>query len=419
MANIKEAPERFGIPLEGEVPFEPLVEIHRLNPEKMWRIAEQMVGFSLEVEEGDRLLIEYEPGSRQLVEMIGYIAASRGAAVLPRCSDPSVEAAILAGVEQHPTSRIHEEMIGPQYADIGWATKVAIARCKDAPEAMDIVDGDIASESAKAKEARLWTRVSRRPWCLIYIPTPAEAGLDEMDYGNYVDVFLNACDRPWEEVEKAQDILIATLSEGKVLEFFADEDNPDERWRTRLTMNIDGMTFANSTIRKNFPGSEVFSAPVRETITGRFALPYKVMFGDKMLPNLVLEFEEGRVVKHYTDGDMEWVQRVLDTDEGAREVGEVAFGTNPAFKRPFLNGLYVEKVGGSFHLAIGSAYPFTEYAGRPVRVDNEVRSANHEDLTRMMLPKFGGGRVLLDGKEIQRDGAFLDPRLEILNPLQD
>ena len=192
----------------------------------------------------------------------------------------------------------------------------------------------------------------------------------------------------------------------------------DERWRTEVEMSIEGMIFANATIRINFPGSEVFSAPVRGTINGRFGVPYPVIFGGKMFPNLGFIFKDGKVVEHFTDGDMQAAEKILDTDEGAREVGEVAFGTNPVFNRPYLNGLYVEKVGGSFHLALGSAYLYTTYADRPVVLNNGVESANHEDLTRMMLLSYGGGKVLLDGEEIQKNGIFVDERLAILNPIE-
>ena len=75
----------------------------------------------------------------------------------------------------------------------------------------------------------------------------------------------------------------------------------------------------------------------------------------------------------------------------------------------------MEKVGGSFHITPGCAYSYKEYAGKPVNLDNGVRSAIHEDLTCMMLPEYGGGKVVVDGEVIQENGQFLDPRLEILN----
>ena len=179
------------------------------------------------------------------------------------------------------------------------------------------------------------------------------------------------------------------------------------------------MTFANSTINANYPGSEVFSAPVAGTISGRLTLPYPVMFAGKKLPNLTLVFEKGRVVSHTVEGDaklQEYVTSVLDSDDGSCQVGEVAFGTNPSFYKPMLNALFAEKVGGSFHIALGDSYKMKKYAGRDVNLDNGVESQNHIDLTRMMTQKFGGGKVVLDNNVIQKDGIFKDSRLAILNP---
>lgn len=416
MPALSEAQKRFQEQLPEDRVFQTRAEILQFDPEKMWKIAEAMVNFSLEVVKGDRLLIESNPGSRQLVEMIGYIAASNGAAVVNRCKDSSVEAAIFAGAGQSGQIGIHDEMMVPHYADVGWATKVACVRCVDDPDAMEIVDPKTYAAANKAFEARLRLRVDRRRWTLIYIPTKAEAARDQMGYEEYVDMFLRACDRPWTEVKAAQEVLVKILRLGDQLELYADENNPDKNWRTSLRMSIKGMIFANATVDVNFPGSETFASPRRRTIEGQLALPYPVVFGDKPLPNLILRFEKGKVVEHSTGGDTQWVEKILNTDKGAREVGEVAFGTNPVFDRPMLNRMFVEKVGGSFHIAVGAAYPWTEFAGQQVVIDNGVRSANHEDLTRMMLAKYGGGRVVLDGQLIQENGFFLDERLSVLNP---
>lgn len=417
MSAEKKADDFLKTPLNTNNQHEPWREIVRFNPQKMWRIAELMVQKSLQITEGDRLLLQYNSGSSQLASMVGYQAAEQGAAVVARCEDPTVEAAILAGIGRHRTPAVFEEIVLPQAADIAWATKAAIVKCMDTPEAMDIVDGQIAAQWSQAREPLFQTRIERRRWALVYLPTKAEARLDQMNYEDYVDMFFRACDRPWEEIKDAQQVLIdEILNPGKLLQVVAGE-NLNERWRTNLTMSIDGQTFANSTIGRNIPGSEVFSSPVRGTIRGRLALPYPVMFGDKVLPNLILTFEDGRAVHYETDDEsgMEWVEQQLNIDEGAREVGEIALGTNRAFNRPLLNGLYVEKVGGSGHLALGNAYQFRIYEGRPVVLDNGVRSADHIDLTYMMLPQYGGGRVMVDGKMVQYNGDFLDPRLEILN----
>jgi aminopeptidase len=244
------------------------------------------------------------------------------------------------------------------------------------------------------------------------LPTPQEAAMDEVDYGDFVRAVFQACDRDWPKVKETQDTLIDILRNGKKLTIMAGED----RWRTHLEMDISGMIFANQTTELNFPGSEVFSAPVRYSTQGTYTIPYKLRFAGNTLPNLGLVFEKGRVVDAFTDGDRNWVQSTLDTDKGSREIGEIAFGTNGALTRPTLNSMYVEKTTG-VHIALGNAYEFDTFAGKPVRVDNGVRSYHHIDLARVMSPDYPG-RVLLDGVEIQRNGFFRDPRLQILNPLQ-
>ena len=419
--TVTESPalKRLQAPLQQGKLYEAASEIKRFDPVRIEGLADLIVNRSLRVVDEDRVLLRYSPGARQMAEFIAYKASLKGAAVLSRVDDPLVVAAALAGAGENETPRVFDEMAAGLNADVAWATKVAFARSNDEPDANDIVPGEVMKKWYDATDASVRLRVDRRPWTLIYLPTEAEAKIDQMQFDQYVDMFFRACERDWDKIDAAQNILIDEyLNPGKELELFAG-DNLDEKWQTHLKMSIEGQTFASSTVDKNVPGSEAFSSPKRGTISGRLALPYPVMFGGRKLPNLILEFKEGRVVNFEVESDnpadAEWVQSVLDRDEGAREVGEVAFGTNRVFDRPMLNGLFVEKVGGSFHIAIGSSYLFKEYNGKPVNLDNGVRSKNHEDLTCMMLPQYGGGRVLVDGILIQENGEFLDPRLAILN----
>lgn len=382
----------------------------RFDPDKLSRIAESMVDSSLGVVSGDNLLIVYNPGGAQLAEFIKTLATDRKVDVRLQCDDPLEDAQFLLRLGEHPAADAFHELVSVRESNANWASKFAMIRCIETPNSMESVAGEILSEFRRVLNVVNTIR-NQKDWVLTAIPTEAEAELDGIPYESYVDLYFRACNRDWKEVEKAQDILIQeVLNPAKQLEFFAD--------RTFLTMSIEGQTFANSTIQRNIPGSEVFTGPKRGTVEGRLTLQYPLMFGGRKLPNLTFRFIDGRVAQFETDGEdnMSRVEHVLDTDEGAREVGEVALGTNSVLNRPMLNTLYVEKVGGSFHIALGRAYTYTEYAGRPVHVDNGVKSANHIDLTRLMLPQFGGGKVIVDGKVIQQDGRFVDRRLAILNP---
>ncbi len=192
-------------------------------------------------------------------------------------------------------------------------------------------------------------------------------------------------------------------------------------------MSIDGMTFCNSTIDLNYPGSEVFSAPVLHSVNGQIYAEGEYLKDGYLIKNIFLKIENGRIVEAHADSGNEELQAILNRDDqkpgfGSRFFGEVALGTNPGLTRRFFNSLLNEKVGGSFHMAIGHCYSYNEYDGQPVKVNNgntEDKTSLHWDLTILMHRKpdgSGGGRVIVDGEIIQLDGKFLDPDLAILNP---
>ena len=243
-------------------------------------------------------------------------------------------------------------------------------------------------------------------------------------YEDYLKVFVEACNQPWEEIRMAQSLLKDMFDEGKNLEFRANEDDPELKKRTQVSMSIEGMTFANSTIARNIPGSEVFSAPVLDSVNGQIFAPGKYMYDGKMMEDIYLRIENGMIVEFDAKVGKSDLQDILDqAPPVSRRFGEVALGTNPGLTRRYFNSLLNEKVSGSFHMAIGHCYTYNEYDGEPVMVDNGniQEGAPHWDLSILMhrnADGSGGGKVVLDGEAIQVDGSFLDTRLAILNPRQ-
>lgn len=244
---------------------------------------------------------------------------------------------------------------------------------------------------------------------LTVIPTEKDAEIDGIAYNDYVKLFFEMCDQPWDDISRAQQALIAELDAGKTLRF-TNNDGTD------ISMDIEGFTFCNSLIAKNVPGSEVFSAPKRDSVNGtivakgRFAPPHD---RGEIIENLTMTFNNGRLVSYKADKGLAAFEKELNVDEGARWIGEVGIGTNPHLKTHVANGLLVEKIGGSFHLALGACYTMKEYEGKPVNVDNGNQSTLHWDVTTMLHGK--GGRIYLDGRMIMDDGKFLDPKYDVLN----
>lgn len=264
-------------------------------------------------------------------------------------------------------------------------------------------------------------------WTLFLWPTEYEAERERLPYKEYFRIYMEAYNQPWREIKKAQAVLKDRLDRGKVLEFHANEDDSDSSKQTRLTMSIEDMTFCNSTIDRNYPGSEVFSAPVLDSVNGQIYADGEYLKNGYLMKNIFLRIENGRIVEAYAEEGNEGLQALLNRDDekpgfGSRYFGECALGTNRGLLRRFFNPLLNEKVGGSFHMAIGHCYTMTEYCGDPVNVNNrntEEKTSLHWDLTILMHRKIdgsGGGRVVLDREVIQRDGMFVDSALEILNP---
>jgi aminopeptidase len=244
---------------------------------------------------------------------------------------------------------------------------------------------------------------------LTVIPTEKDAEIDGIDYQEYTKLFFEMCDQPWDAISLAQQQLILELNAGKHLRF-TNNDGTD------IEMNIDGFTFCNSLIAKNVPGSEVFSAPHRDSVNGiivakgRFSPPHDK---GEVIENLTLEFKNGRLVSYRAEKGLEAFENEINLDEGARWIGEVGIGTNPYLKTHVANGLLVEKIGGSFHLALGACYTMKEYQGVPVNVDNGNQSTVHWDVTTMLHGKEG--RIYIDGRMIMDDGKFIDAKYDVLN----
>jgi len=245
-------------------------------------------------------------------------------------------------------------------------------------------------------------------YTITVLPTEKDAELDQIPYQNYVDLFFRMCDVDWNKVDEAHQVLIAKLDAGKILHI-TNNDGTD------VTMDIEGFTFANSRVAKNVPGSEVFSAPRRDSVNGTIVAKGRFIpkTSRELIENITLQIKDGKIIHYAADTGFEHLRAIIEMDEGSHYFGEIGIGTNPVLKQHITNSLMVEKIGGSFHIAIGAAYEYTDYLGDPVTLDNGNRSGLHVDITTMLYGKEG--MMYLDGKIIMKDGKFTDPQLAYLN----
>ncbi len=175
---------------------------------------------------------------------------------------------------------------------------------------------------------------------------------------------------------------------------------------TDLAFSIKGIGAVPCEGRRNLPDGECYTAPVRDSVNGVIAYNTPSVYQGTTFERLSFTFEGGRIVKAAGDPP-DRLQALLDTDEGARYVGEFSLGFNPFILHPMKDTLFDEKIAGSLHLTPGQAYKGT---------DNGNRSGIHWDLVLIQRPEYGGGEVWFDGELVRKDGLFVVPDLVGLNP---
>jgi aminopeptidase len=231
-------------------------------------------------------------------------------------------------------------------------------------------------------------------WSLTMFPTQAYASEAEMSLSDYEDFYYRAClcDRPdpvaaWREQSEEIDRLAEWIS-GK-------EEVHLEGPGTDLRLNISGRTFIAANGKHNMPDGEFFTGPIEDSASGEVAFTYPAIYGGREVTGIKLRFDEGKVVDASAERNEEFLAEMLDSDDGARRLGELGIGANYGIDRFTKELLLDEKIGGTIHLALGMSYPETGGVNK---------SALHWD---MVCDLRQGGRITVDGQELQRDGKFV------------
>jgi aminopeptidase len=231
-------------------------------------------------------------------------------------------------------------------------------------------------------------------WMVTLFPTDAHAMEAEMSLAEYEDFYYGAClvdaDDPVAEWKKEDDRL------NRLVEWMKPRREVHiEGEGTDLTLDVSGREFIAASGRVNFPDGEFFTGPVENGTRGVVSFTYPAIYGGRAVEGIRLEFDGGRVVDASASKNEEFLIQTLDTDEGARVLGELGIGTNYGIERFSGEILLDEKIGGTIHLALGNSYPETGGVNT---------SAIHWD---MVCDLRGGGRITVDGDVLEEDGKLL------------
>lgn len=241
-------------------------------------------------------------------------------------------------------------------------------------------------------------RVKNTKWCILRYPNASMAQMSKMNKDEFEDYFFNVCNLDYKKMSKAMDSLKNLMNKTDKVHILGDG--------TDLTFSIKGIPAEKYTGTFNIPDGEVASAPVKTSVNGYITYNTKTTYNGILFNNIKFEFKDGKIIKAIANKTKE-LNEILDTDEGARYIGEFAFGLNPYIEKTIGDTLFDEKIKGSFHFTPGDSLEES---------DNGNRSNIHWDIVNIQRPEYGGGEIYFDDVLIRKDGIFVLPELQCLNP---
>jgi aminopeptidase len=240
-------------------------------------------------------------------------------------------------------------------------------------------------------------RVKKTKWVVLRWPTPSMAQLAGMSTEAFEDFYFDVCTLDYRKLMPGMKALKRLMERTDRVEI----KGPG----TDLRFSIKKIPAVICGGDRNIPDGEVFSCPVKDSVQGKVAFNAPSIYQGIGFDGIRLEFKDGKIVDA-TSNETRKLNKILDSDPGARYIGEFSLGFNPRVLQPMRDILFDEKIAGSFHFTPGQAYE---------EADNGNRSQVHWDMVSVQRPEYGGGEIYFDGKLIRRDGEFAPKQLRSLN----
>lgn len=248
------------------------------------------------------------------------------------------------------------------------------------------------------KPLHIEQRVKHTRWCILGYPNNSMAQSANMSTDDFEDFYFNVCNLDYRRMSAAMDSLVNIMQNTDMVRI--------KGKGTDLSFSIKGLPAIKCDGQLNIPDGEVFSAPHRTSVNGTISYNTPSVYMGTTFENICFEFKDGKIIKA-TSNNTEMLDKILDTDEGARYIGEFSIGLNPYIEKPMKNTLFDEKIKGSLHFTPGGCYD---------ECDNGNKSAVHWDLVLIQRPEYGGGEIWFDDILIRKDGVFVHEKLKCLNP---
>jgi aminopeptidase len=365
-----------------------------MHDPRLDQLARQLVRYSTNVQKGERVMLDVFDAPQAIsLALIRAVVAAKA----------------------HPIIKLHDAVVTRELMLHADASTYDLL-CKNNLDLMKEMDAyiavrgshniteqsDVPAEKMKLVMEKMRPvineRVNNTKWCVLRWPTPAMAQQAGMSTQAFEDFFFRVCLLDYKSLVPAMNSLKKLMDAAKNVHI----TGPG----TDLRFSLKGLKAIACSGTHNIPDGEVFSAPVKTSVEGYITYNAPSIYQGTSFDNVRLEFSKGKIIKA-TANNTKAINKILDSDEGARYIGEFAIGFNREIKQPMRDILFDEKIAGSFHFTPGQAYEGI--------ADNGNRSQVHWDLVNIQRSDYGGGEIYFDDKLIRKNGKFLPKELSKLN----
>ncbi|KQL49979.1 aminopeptidase [Brevibacillus choshinensis] len=362
--------------------------------QRLTKLAEHLLTYSLELQENENLMIELRGEGHPLVKELIKAAYAKGARPFVKYVDHGIQRELLKGTTTE-RSAILNKWQEPIWRDIQKVVTIN-GHINDSEMA------DVPVEKRRIHQAGIKPSydymVSNTRWTVISYPTPAMAQAANMPTDTFFDYYFHVCLLNYQQMHDAFVPLKQLMDETDKVRI----TGPG----TDLSFSIKGISSIICAGKINVPDGEIYTSPVRDSVNGTITFNASTPYQGTKFSDIQLTFEKGKVVLAQSN-DTKRINEIIDSDAGARYIGEFAISVNPYIQHPMNDIYFDEKIDGSFHFALGQAYK---------NADNGNRSTIHWDIVSIQRPEYGGGEIWFDDVLIRKDGLFVHEALLDLNP---
>jgi len=367
-----------------------------MKDNRLDKLAKNLVGYSCEVKKGQRVLIE----------CVGFSALSLAKALIAEVyrigaepyvslADNSIKREILKSVTKKQLDFMAECDLKQMK---GMDAFIGIRASSNVNELADIKSQNINAYMKYYVDIVNEERINHTNWVILKYPNSSLAQLAGTSLESFENFYFNVCNLDYSVMSKAMDSLVEVMNNTDMVKI----TGPN----TDIEFSIKDIPAIKCAGQNNIPDGEVFTAPVKNSINGYISYNCPAVYQGITYENIFFRFKDGKIIEAKSNNTRR-INQVLDTDEGARYIGEFALGINPYILKPMKDILFDEKIMGSFHLTPGKCYR---------EASNGNNSAIHWDLISIQTKEMGGGEIYFDRTLVRKDGRFTLKELSGLNP---